>query len=113
NAASKEILIALLTGLQGFYVTDRKRNNPRWQGDLYLSFKMQLKYFPETNSKGDEVGYLVDTFPIVNATGTGTNGISAQVLADEIVACRNAAKGRYCTYDPKQKLTWFGGPFRS
>lgn len=113
NSAPKEILIALLTGLQGFYVTDRRRNNPRWQGDLYLSFKMQLKYYPEVNSRGDECGYLVDTFPIVNSTGTGTQGISAQVLADEIIHCRNAEKGRFATYNPKNRQTWFGGPFQS
>jgi hypothetical protein len=114
NAASEEVLVSLLTGLQGFYLTDRRRNNPRWAGDLYLSFKMQLKYYPEVNSKGDEIGYLVDTFPIVNSTGTGTQGISARVLAKEIVACRNGDKGKYANYNPKGGGgKWFGGPFKS
>jgi len=114
NSAPEEVLVALLTGLQGFYITDRKRNNPRWQGDLYLSFKMQLKFFPEVNSKGDEIGYLVDTFPIVNSTGTGTQGISAQILAKEIIACRNGERGKYATYNPKVGGgKWFGGPFKS
>jgi len=114
NAASEEVITALLTGLQGFFLTDRKRNNPRWEGDLYLAFKMQFKFYPETTSKGDEIGFLVDTFPIVNATGTGTPGISARVLAKEIVACRNGDKGRFANYNPKQGGgKWFGGPFRS
>ncbi len=114
NAASEEVITALLTGLQGFFLTDRKRNNPRWEGDLYLAFKMQFKYYPEIQSKGDEVGFLVDTFPIVNSTGTGTQGISARVLAKEIVACRNGEKGKYANYNPKLAGgKWFGGPFRN
>jgi len=114
NAASEEVITALLTGLQGFFLTDRRRNNPRWEGDLYLAFKMQFKFFPETTSKGDEVGFLVDTFPIVNSTGTGTQGISARILAKEIVACRNGDKGRFANYNPRQAGgKWFGGAFRS
>lgn len=114
NAASEEVLTALLTGLQGFFLTDRKRNNPRWEGDLYLAFKMQFKYFPEITSKGDEIGFLVDTFPIVNSTGTGTQGISARVLAQEFVACRNGDRGKYANYNPKiAGGKWFGGPFKS
>src|SRR4029079_18837534 len=89
NAASEEVLRALFTGLQGFFLTDRKRNNPRWEGDLYLAFKMQFKYYPEIQSKGDEIGSLVDTSPIGNATGTGAQGISARRLAKEMISCRN------------------------
>jgi hypothetical protein len=114
NAASEEVITALLTGLQGFFLTDRKRNNPRWEGDLYLAFKMQYKYYPEINSKGDEIGFLVDTFPIVNSIGTGTQGISARILAKEIVSCRNGDKGKFANYNPKGGGgKWFGGPFRS
>jgi hypothetical protein len=117
NAAPEEVLVSLLTGLQGFFLTDRRRNNPRWEGDLYLAFKMQYKYYPEANSKGDEVGYLVNTFPIVNTTGTVTQGISAQQVAKEIIACRNGEKSKYnpaVNYDPKGSGgKWFGGPFRS
>jgi hypothetical protein len=114
NAASEEVITALLTGLQGFFITDRKRNNPRWEGDLYLAFKMQFKFFPEATSRGDEIGFLVDTFPIVNSTGTGTQGISARILAHEIVACRNGDRGRFASYNPKSGGgKWFGGPFRS
>jgi len=114
NAASEEVLTALLTGLQGFFLTDRRRNNPRWEGDLYLAFKMQFKFYPENNSRGDEVGFLVDTFPIVNAVGTGVTGISARKLAKEIVSCRNGDKGAYANYNPKLAGgKWFGGPFRT
>jgi hypothetical protein len=31
NTARKEVLVALLAGLQGWFVSERKRNNPRWQ----------------------------------------------------------------------------------
>jgi hypothetical protein len=116
NAASEEVITALLTGLQGFFITDRKRNAPRWEGDLYLAFKMQFKYYPESISRGDEIGFLVDTFPIVNSTGTGTNGISARRLAKEIVACRNGDRSTLggWSYNPKGGGgKWFGGPFRS
>jgi len=114
NAASEEVITALLSGLQGFFITDRRRNNPRWEGDLYLAFKMQFKYYPEATSRGDEIGFLVDTFPIVNSTGTGTQGISARILAKEIVACRNGDRGKYADYNPKAGGgKWFGGPFRS
>jgi hypothetical protein len=38
NAASREVLVSLLTDLKGWFVAQRRRNNPRWEGDLYLSF---------------------------------------------------------------------------
>lgn len=114
NAAPREILIALLTGLQGFFITDRRRNNPRWKGDLYLSFKQQSNFDSDgpSISYGDEYGWIVETFPIVNEATTGRNGIAASLIADEIVACRNRQKGTYGSYGGAG-APWFSGPFRS
>jgi hypothetical protein len=114
NAAPKEILISLLTGLQGFFLTDRRRNNPRWKGDLYLSFKAQSNFDSDgpSISYGDEYGWIVETFPIVNEATTGRNGIAAALIADEIIACRNRQRGTYGNY-AGGGAPWFSGPFRS
>ncbi len=108
NAASREVLVALLTDIKGFFVSDRRRNNPRWKGDLYLSFKQQNSFSPAGN-EGDEVGYLMETIPIVGPGGTAANGISAFEIADEMISCRNRQAGKYGNYSSEP----FGGPFRN
>ena len=108
NAASREVLMSLLTDLRGFYVSDRRRNNPRWKGDLYLSFKQQ-NTFSRAGTEGDEVGYLMETIPIVGPGGTQTTGISAFEIADELISCRNRQAGKYGNYANEP----FGGPFRN
>lgn len=40
NTASREVLLAMVIDLKGFFLTDRRRNNPRWGGDLYNGFKV-------------------------------------------------------------------------
>jgi hypothetical protein len=114
NAAPREVLIALLTGIQGFFITDRRRNNPRWKGDLYLSFKQQSNFDSDgpNISYGDEYGWIVETFPIVNEATTGQNGIAAAVIADEIIACRNRQSGRHGNYSGSG-APWFSGPFKT
>ena len=111
NAAPREVLAALLTGLKGFYIADRRRNNPRWQGELYLSFKQQSSFSP-TGTEGDEYGYLVETMPIVSQGGTGQGQISAYMIADHIVACRNATTFGNIDYGDSNTY-WFGGPFKT
>jgi hypothetical protein len=108
NAASREVLVALLTDLRGFFLGDRRRNNPRWKGDLYLSFKQQNTLSPDRN-EGDEIGYLIETVPIVGPGGTQTQGISGFVIADEIIACRNRRASANFNY---AAVPW-GGPFRT
>ncbi len=115
NAAPRPVLIALLADLQGHFIAYRRRNNPRWKGDLYLSFKQQNKLRPRASgipSTGDEYGFLMETVPIVAKQGTMTdNEISALEIADHIIACRerrNHPKFNYSRTD-----LWWTGPFRS
>jgi hypothetical protein len=111
NAASREVLISLLTDLKGFFVSDRRRNNPRWKGDLYLSFKQQNMLGPSGTS-GDEFGYLMETLPIVGPGGTQADGISAFDLANEIIACRNRSISRWANYGDTALYPW-AGPFQT
>jgi hypothetical protein len=108
NAASREVLVALLTDVRGIFLSDRRRNNPRWEGDLYLSFKQQNTFSPQF-TEGDELGYLMETVPIVGPGGTATNGISAFVIADEIIACRNRKASPNYNYST---APW-AGPFKN
>jgi len=113
NAASREVLVALLTDVKGFFLADRRRNNPRWAGDLYLSFKQQHS-FSAAGVEGDEIGFLMETIPIVGPGGTASSGISGYEIADEIVACRNRQAGKYGNYTSGFTDTQaFSGPFRN
>jgi hypothetical protein len=98
NGASREVLVALLSDLRGFFVANRRRNNPRWKGDLYLSFKQQNAFRPRPISTGDEYGFLMETYPIVGPGGTASDGVSAFELADEIIACRNRKNTKWNNY---------------
>ncbi len=110
NAASREVLVALLTDLRGWFVAQRRRNNPRWEGDLYLSFKQQNALKPKTGSTtGDEYGYLMETYPIIGPGGTATDGISAYDLADEIIKCRNRQNSKWHAYSTEP----WAGPFKT
>jgi hypothetical protein len=109
NAASREVLVALLTDLRGFFVAHRRRNNPRWKGDLYLSFKQQNAFRPRAISTGDEYGFLMETLPIVGPGGTATDGVSAFELADEIIRCRNRQNSKWNNYS---MIPW-AGPFKT
>jgi hypothetical protein len=108
NAASREVLVALLTDLRGFFLADRRRNNPRWKGDLYISFK-QINTLSPDRTEGDEIGFLMETVPIVGPGGTATDGISAFAIADEIIACRNRKASPNFNYST---VPW-GGPFKT
>ncbi len=109
NAAPREVLVALLTDLRGFFVANRRRNNPRWKGDLYLSFKQQNIFRPRPISTGDEYGYLMETYPIIGPGGTASDGVSAFDLADEIIRCRNRQNSKWNNYST---LPW-SGPFKT
>jgi hypothetical protein len=113
NSATREVLVALLTDVKGFFLGDRRRNNPRWAGDLYLSFKQQNSFSP-AGVEGDEVGFLMETVPIVGPGGTASTGISGYDIADEIIACRSRKAGKYGNYTQGIPDTQaFSGPFRN
>jgi hypothetical protein len=115
NAASKQVLVALLADLQGYFVAYHRRNNPRWKGDLYLSFKQQNALRPKgpgISPTGDEYGYLMETVPIVAKAGTMSNDeISAYDLADHIIACRE--RRLHPAFNYGNPNLWWTGPFRS
>jgi len=108
NAAPREVLVAVFTDLRGFFLADRRRNNPRWKGDMYISVK-QTTTFSSAGTEGDEIGFLMETMPIAGPGGTGAGSISAYELADEIIACRNRKASRHFNYSA---VDW-GGPFRT
>lgn len=118
NSASREVLIASLTGLRGFFLLERPQNNPKravvnisnptamtlehlgmayvshWTGD-------RLDYGPQPDDvlgsvpypDYDGMGMLYATDPIKGPAGTetmvGGSENSAAVIADELIACRN------------------------
>ncbi len=108
NTAPREVLVALLTDLRGVFVADRRRNNPRWKGDLYLGFKMVYSLSPD-RTEGDEIGFLMETVALVGPGGTAIDGVSAYSVADEIVACRNRRASATFNY----ALVPWAGPFKS
>ncbi len=108
NAAPREVLVALLTDLRGFFLTYRRRNNPNWNSSFYAVMGMQASLSPH-GAEGGEVGYLLETLPITGPGSTTSGGLSAYVLADEIVACRMKKASSNFNY---ASVPW-GGPFRN
>jgi hypothetical protein len=108
NSASREVLVALLADLRGFFLTDRRRNNPNWNSTFYSVMGLQSSFSPGS-TEGGEVGYLVETLPVTGPGGTATGGVSAYVLADEILACRLKRASANFNY---ASVPW-GGPFRN
>jgi hypothetical protein len=111
NSAARPVLVALLADLRGFFVGDRRRNNPRWSGDLYLSFKQQNSLSP-AGTEGDEIGFLFQTVPIVGPGSTVSVGISATSIADEILACRERRVSPNPPNVDYAAVPW-SGPFRT
>ena len=112
NTAPREVLVALLDGLRGVFVTERRRNNPRWKGDIMLSLRTQNSYRPRPFSTGDEIGFLVETVPIVASLAPAPGAeISAYAIADEIIACRERRASANFNY--ANPVLWWAGPFRS
>lgn len=131
NTASREVLVALLADLEGFFLLSRRRPSPR---DIFYKWLPHLStydpsYPADTNwfygnrenmsyTYNDDLGFLYRTLKYISSasgsTGlTGSAGtISAEKVADEILACRdrrpspNMPTVNYGTAP-------FGGPFRS
>jgi hypothetical protein len=110
NTAPREVLIALLQGLRGVYLAERRRTNPRLQDGLYCAFKT-APTFSKEGTEGDEVGFLTVTARFLGPTETGI-GVSAAVVADEIVACRSRRPSPFAPQVHYSNHT-LGGPFRS
>jgi hypothetical protein len=113
NSAPREVLVALLADLRGFFVSDRRRNNPNWAGGPYGAFAQASNYSPDSH-EGSEYGYLMETAPIVFHEPGGTIAaaggvIDAGTIADEILACRAKKASKHFDYS---KVEW-GGTFKT
>lgn len=110
NSASRQVLVSLIAGLQGFFMMSPKVGEPRnifyyWMGHQYL-------YIPSLQSQS-QIGALHTTLPFIDNKDTTSvvDGFPAQVIADEIIACRNSKKSSYSGID--YSTLPFGGPFKS
>lgn len=114
NAAPREVLVAVLEGLKGFFSVERRRNEPPANDNVYNWYKLSYSYRPTAfGSRGGELAYLYTTVPIQGpATGTGAQNNWAGMIADEILACR---EGRKSPNIPNLDYATapFGGPFAS
>jgi hypothetical protein len=118
NAARREVLVALLTDLEGVFLVERRRapllaglsacGSP---GGGYGWTALRHGYDGDAD-EGDECGLLYRTRPFVGPGGRSGEGVSAGKIADEILACRERrlsphVAGRDYAAEP------YGGPFRS
>jgi hypothetical protein len=112
NAAPREVLIALLADLQGFFLSYRRRNNLLSSVGGYWFTRLHHTHSPEgaleVASEGDEYGFLMKTVPF-KFLGSGTtppgDWVDAARVAQEIVDCRER-RGLYAQLP-------FGGPFKT
>jgi hypothetical protein len=117
NSASKEVLTAVITGLRGWFIAERRQFTP---GAGEYSF-MVIKTFDNRPGQdnqaglGDDYGYLYATPAFVGRKGSANaapGGVSARAVAQEIIACRDRQRSPNCPgldYDSQ----WYGGRFRS
>lgn len=117
NTASKEVLLALLIDLEGFFLLDRCRPVP---SDLSYGFTSHRYSFdPEDSArerswprKGSEMGYLYRTVPLVGPGSRSREGIPAIKIVEEILACRERRKSPNLPGVDYSEVPW-GGAFRS
>lgn len=122
NAAPREVLLALLTDLEGVFVVARRRSPPdpvaaasaspcRSPGGAYAWTALRYTY-DAAGQEGDECGFLYRTVPFVGPGGRHREGIPAEKVVEEILACRErrpspGIPGLHYGRVP------FGGPFRT
>jgi hypothetical protein len=114
NQASREVLIALLSDLQGFFISYRRRNNIEpahvggyWYPAITHTFSPAGWPALQVPTEGDEYGFLYKTLPFKYVAGTTSGGdwVDAARVAQEIVDCRER-RGDYANVP-------FGGPFKT
>lgn len=124
NTATREVLMALVTDLEGFFLVSRRRPVPveayyGWMWHRYHYNPEDGGKDPSWERRGSEIGYLYRTVPFAGPGGRNwtqrgakPDTILAARIVDEIMACRfrrpspNIRGLNYATAP-------FGGPFRS
>jgi len=113
NTAAREVLIALLDGLRGFFLLERRN-------DEFPGFESAYRWIDRTYSlqpRNDDqawtgaVGYLYQTVPIVGPGSGILDGVSASAIAEHLLACREkrATSGETPPFD-YSGVSW-AGPF--
>lgn len=111
NLAPKEVLTALIVGLRGVFLAERRKHNPA--GTMYSFLSHGVYDNTPLGRRGDELGFLYSTAPFVGPGATvAGGGVEASSVADEIVACRTRQRSPGSPDLDYGKL-WYGGPFRS
>src|SRR6185436_18542174 len=99
NTAPREVLMALVTDLEGFLLVERRRDllpsgrgavssSPCGSpGSAYSWTSLRYRYDGRDDS-GDECGLLYRTVPFTGPGGRSPDGIPAATVVEEILACR-------------------------
>ena len=119
NTAPREVLMALLIDLEGFFLVERRREPEagsgasacRSPGGAYAWTSLRYTY-DGTGNEGDECGFLYRTLPIAGPGGRNSRGIPAASIVDEILACRERRLSQGIPGLDYRRVP-FGGPFRS
>lgn len=125
NAASKEVLCALIADVSGFFVSERRTFAPyapspsvAVQGGVsipqkYYSWWTVRQSYDDGGEDADQYGFLYRSYglsmPENDEMTTAGAGVSAGTLADHIIACRDKKDLGPMQYS---KL-WYGGQFRT
>jgi hypothetical protein len=123
NTAAADVLAALITDLEGFFLNSRRRPSPP---DIFypwlehrLTYDAAWDTRENTNlSSSDELGFLFRTIPYAgpgsrsgSGTGISSGTLSALAVANEIVHCRQRQTS------PATGINYasvpFGGPFQT
>ncbi len=129
NAASKEVLIALIADVQGFFISERRSFAPYNpspasvpQGPVtipqkYYSWWTVKQTYDENGEDCDQLGFLYKTLPL-KAPESGSDemgtqasgqGASAATVAEHILACRDRRDFGGVGYSQ----AWFAGTFKT
>ncbi len=121
NAARREVLMALLTDLEGFFLVERRREPPSLApaagspcgspGGAYAWTALRYTYDASGN-EGDECGLLYRTWPLVGPGGRHAAGLPAERVVEEILACREGRPSPGIAGLDYARVP-FGGPFRT